>query len=172
MSEQTPAAGAAPKRRWVKPVLIISLALNLLFVGLIAGSIWKKRYGPREAGKHRALEATIVQIIKEFPAERRANAEDVLARLRSEVLPRAAGRRAIVKRVVKALKADPYSEEELASALTELRKLRADVQLGMHTLSIELVRPMTVQERHRVLEIYRSKRRAGHWYGRWRRHAQ
>ncbi len=158
MSSPQPSGAAAPKRRLVKPVLIISLALNLLFVGLIAGTLWKFRHGKTRISKHKAFEATIEQIMTELPESNRGAAEAVLARLRSEVFPRAAGRREVVATVVKALKADPYSEENLASALADLRQLRSDVQLGLHTLSLELVRDMTVKERHRILEIFRSKR--------------
>ena len=158
MSEQDAAGEGAPRRRWVKPVLIISLALNLLFVGLMAGSIWKHRHGKRWVSKHKAFEATVEQVIKEFPQSKRTTAEQVLERLRGEVIPRAGGRREARRAVVDALLAEPYREKALREALAEFRKLRADVQLGLHTLALELVRDMTLAERKRLLEIFRSKR--------------
>ena len=168
MSEgQTPEA-AKPARRWMKPLLIISLALNLLFVGLIAGSIWKHRHRGAKVAKHKAFEATIEQIMTELPAGKRQTAESVLGKLRSEVIPRAGGKRKAVAKVVEALKADPYNEKSLADALAGLRQLRNDVHVGMHELSLDLVRDMTPQERHRLLEIFRSKRHPG---GRYRQRA-
>lgn len=164
MSDQQTPDTAKPARRWMKPLLIVSLAMNLLFVGLIAGSIWKHRHRGAKVAKHKAFEATIEQIMTELPASKRQTAESVLGRLRSEVIPRASGRRKAVAKVVEALKADPYDEKSLADALAGLRQLRNDVHLGMHELSLELVRDMTPEERRRLLEIFRSKRHPGGRY--------
>lgn len=161
MSDQLSPGAVKPPRRWLKPLLIISLALNLLFMGLIAGAIWKHRYRGERVAKHKAFEATIEQIMTELPAAKRQTAESVLAKLRSEIIPRAAGKRKAITSVVGALKAEPYDEKALADALAGLRQLRSDVQLGMHTLSLELVRDMTLKERQRLLEIFRSKRHPG-----------
>ncbi len=158
-------SGAPAKRRWVKPVLVVSLALNLLFAGLIAGAVWKRGFGGWSGPRHKVFEAAIEQMITELPAEKRKMAEDVLARLRSDVLPRARGHRQARKRVVDVLKADPFSEEDFRNALAEVRNIRADVDKGRHGLAVELVRELNVQERRRLLEIYRSKKRQ--YRGRW-----
>lgn len=157
----------APKRRWIKPLLIVSLAFNLLFVGLVAGSFWKFRHGKGWVPRHRAFEATIEQVITEMP-DKRATAEDVLARLRSDVIPRARGYRAARKAVIDALLADPYSEERLREAMAELRAIRSDVLTGMHTLALDLVRDMSAAERRRLLEIFRSKRHPRRKWRMWR----
>lgn len=165
MSANEPSSAPA-KRRWLKPVLVVSLALNLVFAGLVAGAIWKRGYDGSRGARHKIFEAAIEQMITELPAEKRKSAENILARLRSEVLPRARSRRQARKRAIEALKADPFSEEDLRNALANVRGIRADVDKGMHELAVELVREFDAEERRRLLEIYRSKKRDHHG---WRR---
>ena len=153
-------SSAAPvKRRWVKPVLVVSLALNLLFVGLVTGAFWKHGFGRWGGPRSKIFAATVEQLITELPAEKRKTAEDVLARLRSNVLPRVHGHRQARKRIVETLKADPFSEEDFRNALANVRAIRAEVNKGRHDLAVELVRELSVKERQRLVEIYRSKKR-------------
>lgn len=162
----SPASPQPPKRRWIKPVLFVSLALNLLFVGLTAGTVWKYKDGKRHwVPRHKAFEATLEQVIKEFPAEKAATAQKVLDRLRSEVIPKVSGRRAARKEVVEAFVADPYNEQRLKDAMGELHTIRSTTHSTIHVLALDLVRDMSVEERKKILKIFRSKRRPGK---RWR----
>lgn len=156
---------AGRKRRWVKPVLIISLALNLLFVGLMFGALWNWGQGKWGGPRHKVFESAVQQMITELPPEKRANAKDILSRLRAEVLPRSKDRRAARTRAIKALKADPFNKDELQDALADIRQIRIDVDKGLHTLALELVSQLSAAERARLLEIYRSKKHRRH---RWR----
>lgn len=159
-SPATPGSSPSSSRpRFLKALLVISLAANFLFVGLIAGSVWKHTYGKSHLTKHRAFEATIEQVMKELPEAKRATAENVLVRLRSDVFPKADEMREARRAVVEALLADPYEEEAMRKALLDLTTLRSDVSRGMHDLSLELIREMTLEERKRLLEIFKSKRR-------------
>lgn len=147
------------KRRWVKPLLVVSLALNLLFVGLVAGAFWRHGFGAWGGPKGKIFAAAIEQLITELPAEKRKKAEDVLARLRSELQPRAQERRKARARAIKALTADPFNEENFRDALANVRAIRAGVDKARHELGVELVRKLSVEERQRLLELFRKKRR-------------
>jgi len=167
MSDKPPAiADTLKRRRWVKPLLIISLAFNLVFAGLIVSAMWKHRDGGFRVSKHRAFEQSIEQLLTELPTGKRAKAKSVLERLRSDVLPVAEREKKARKLAVKAMLADPYDEKKLVDALADLRELRSSSYAGMHSLAIELIRDMTPHERRRLFEIFRSKRQPR---GKWRK---
>lgn len=166
MSDKSPVAPDAPKRRWVKPLLIVSLAFNLIFVGLITSAIWKHRHEDWRVSKYKAFEQSIEQLLTELRNEKRTKAKSVLDRFRNDVLPVTDRKQAAQKRSVRAMLADPYDEKNLVDALADLREIRSSSYAGMHSLAIELVRDMTPHERRRLIEIFRSKR---HHRGKWRK---
>ncbi len=153
-------ADQPPKGRWLKPVLVVSLALNLLFVGVVAGAFLKFRDGPRGGPKHRIFELSLVQMISELPPDRRQTGESVLARLRSDVIPAVRGGRGVRKEAVAAMIADPYDEQRMKDVLVRLRETRAGTRRGMHDLFLEFIRELSVEERKRFLEVVRAQRRA------------
>ncbi|MGI9388040.1 MAG: periplasmic heavy metal sensor [Methyloligellaceae bacterium] len=158
MSASDPSTAPA-KRRWVKPLLVVSLALNLLFVGLVAGAFWRHGFGGWSAPKGKILAVSIEQLITELPSEKRKKAEDVLSRLRSDLLPRARDRQQARKRAIEALTADPFNEEKFRDALANVRTIRNDSEKARHDIATELVRELSTDERKRLLEIFRSKKR-------------
>lgn len=158
MSASDPSTAPA-KRRWVKPLLVVSLALNLLFVGLVAGAFWRHGFGGWGGPKGKILAVSIEQLITELPSEKRKKAEDVLSRLRSDMSPRARARQQTRKRAIEALTADPFNEDKFRDALANVRANRADRDKARHDIATELVRELSVDERKRLLEIFRTKKR-------------
>lgn len=152
--------GAGPARRWVKPLLIVSLALNLLFAGLIAGSIWKFRHGGWQPMRQ-VLELSIQEMMRELPAEKRTAGEAALAKLRNEVAPLARSVREARAEATQALKADPYDHQRFSDAMARIRDIHARRRQGRHEAVLEFVRDMTVAQRHRFFEIFRSHLRKG-----------
>lgn len=102
-----------PSRRW-RWLLGLSLALNLLFVGLVAGAIL--RGGPHGGGKPGAeLRSFGAPYLRELPkAERRA----LFRALREGGhLPDRAARRAAYDTMVAALRAQPFDPAQAATVL-------------------------------------------------------
>jgi uncharacterized membrane protein len=159
MSNAASAGGdQTPRRRWLKPLLIVSLALNLLFAGLIAGAMWKRHHGHWRP-KHVVLQLSIEQMMRELPPDKRTVGEKVLKQLRNEVRPSRGELRARRKEAVAALTADPYVEKEFSDKMAALRDIRESARRKRHEIVIEFVRDMTVAQRKRFVEIFRSNLR-------------
>lgn len=152
---------------WMKIALLVSLALNLLFAGLVVGGAWHHRPG-KWTSKNQALEMTIEQMIAELPADKRPAGAAALRRLRDEVAPISRGLRDARKEAIAALKADPYDHQRFSSSMAKLRDIRSRSRAGRHQVVLDLVEDMTVAQRQRFLELFRSNLRAGK--GRKRKH--
>lgn len=150
-----------PRRGWFKPVLVLSFAVNLLFLGLIAGGLWK-RHNDQWRPRHIVLEMSIQKMMEELPAEKRAVGERVLEDLRG-VFPESWNQvRVFRKDAVEALTADPYDEKHLMEIMANIRSLRSGSREARHKAVIEFIRDMSVAERRRFVQIYRETQR-GPW---------
>lgn len=151
------------KRRWLWPLLIVSLGLNLLFVGIVAGRMWMHGGGP--GVRHRIFTGAVEKLMKDLPEEKRQQAGVLLKRHRTTV-------RKIRKqireqrRVTKdAVLTDPYDETKVVEAFARFRELRNSQHQSMHTMMAGLMKGLTLKEREELLNHIRAG--FGH---RWRRH--
>ena len=108
--------------RAVKILLGLSLALNLLVLGLVAGTAWRQGHGPRDRGAHAYAAPYVMALPRET---RRALMRD----LRSDHprLDRAA-RRDSYAAMVAALRAEPFDPATLESVLRDQRDTAIAVQ--------------------------------------------
>lgn len=151
----------APQRGWMRPALIVSLAFNLLFVGLVAGAFWK-RHHDKWRPRHLVLELSVKEMMKELPAEKRAAGERVLEDI-SGMFPESWREiRTLRKEALDALTADPYVEERLAEAMAKLREVHDSGRKARHDAVLAFIRGMTPQERQRFIEVYKGNKR-GPW---------
>lgn len=156
--EEAQPSGGGSKQRWVKPVLVISLALNLLFVGLIAGSAWK-RYHDQWRPRAMVLGLTIEQMLPELSAEKRALGEQLLERLRNDVAPLRGELYKAREEALAALTASPYDEKAFSDAMARIREIRERAREGRHEIVISFISDMSDAERQRFMEIYKANRR-------------
>lgn len=142
MSE--PVEPKQPSRRW-RWVLGASLALNLLFVGLIAGAMLRHD-GPRGAGKPPPeMRGFGLPYMRALPKENRRALFDTLRD--GGYLPRRADRRAAFEEMVAAMRMQPFD----ASAAEAVLQGQADrlliAQSAAQTEWLRLVSGMTDAER-------------------------
>lgn len=153
--------GDARRRGWARPALVVSLAVNLLFVGLIAGAMWKRhneQWRPRSV----VLEMTIRQMISELPQEKRAAGEKVLQEFSARFPETYSAIRDLRKKAGDALTADPYDEQSFSDMLTRLREAHDEKRRVRHQAVVDFIRNMTPEERRRFVELYKENRR-GPW---------
>jgi len=156
----------APKKRcWLWPVLIISLGLNLLFVGLVAGRIWNHGYGGHGAVRNQIITGAIKNSIKDFPEPKQKHAMELLKRHRATVR----SLRGQIKEARNAIKAaalaDPYNEEKFAESLRHLREIRGGMHQSLHMTMMDLLKDLTLEERQELVKNIRAgfRHRPGHW---------
>lgn len=147
---------------WVKLLLVVSLVANFAVVGLFAGAVIKVRKGDR--GGSRQIE----WILRFVPEERRADADALFEDRRDEV--RKLRRESIedMNAIIRAIRAEPFSPETLASALEARRastmRRREVIQDGL----VELMTGFNASERAHFadaleakLETWAKRRRGG-----------
>lgn len=142
------ASGADPtpvrSSRWLKIALVASLAVNLLVVGTIGGSLWAFRNGPRDG---HGVNAHLIGFTSTLSAQRRyaiwqatRDERRALRPLRKEVRAARADARAI-------LTTEPFDKEKFSAA--QARVLAAEIKARgeAHKLFIAVAALLTPEER-------------------------
>jgi uncharacterized membrane protein len=154
---------AAPDRspRWL---LIVSLALNLFFVGA-AGTLAARHYvtsaQPTATERPRTAIARIERLAAPLPP---ADAEKLRAAYRAQAIT-AEGSRDAVNRALEhlqaALRRQPFDLEELRTALTEIRTTRPLYEQVMREIYLAAVAEMSTEGRIKLADWPppRSKKR-------------
>ena len=144
MTETTP---DKPRNRWIKPVLFISLTLNLLVAGIVAGHL----LAPDKRDKRdfdRAARGVIGEpFFRALPdKDRRALFADVV-KDRSRIKESRDSLRQRFDAFLAALRADPYDPEDVARLLLEQRQAAVGRQEIGEALLMKRLENMTVEER-------------------------
>ncbi len=143
--------------RWVRLTLVLSLALNLMFAGLIGGAALL-RHGPPGMTEGRDLGA--MPFLAALPREER---RALLMALRADAGPLRENRRALqdeARSTLAALRAEPFDAEAFAARLSAQRARVAErVNLGDRALVARLA-AMDAETRaafaDRLEEIFRD----------------
>ncbi len=155
-NENDKSSGQAPRRRrWLWPVLIVSLGLNLLFVGLIAGRMWARIDGPPGA-PHRILGRAVENFSVELPDTKKQRANALLEKQREDGRALKQQLRQARREAKDAALAVTYDEQKLAAALTRLRDIRNSQHEAMHAMVVELLKDLTLEERKVLLRYVRA----------------
>lgn len=145
----------APRRsRLVYPALIVSLALNLLFIGGLAAAAW--HFNSRHARGEFGLLAFARQLPVEHQDAFRKQVIDARTSLKDE---RAAVRNAWLD-VNSLLTAEPFDKEKLKGAMAKLREAENLFRSGLNNSFAEIAESVTPEER-KLLQAWRDKRRPG-----------
>lgn len=158
-------SGAPRGRRWVLPLLIVSLGLNLLFVGLVAGRMWAHLDGPR-GEPHRIVTRAVKKFSGELPEAKKKRADELLQRQRERNKAVKAELRKARKEAREAALATTYDEEKLAAALARFREIRTGQHEAMHEMVLDLLKDLSLEERKILMRYIRAEfrphRRPGH----------
>lgn len=146
MAEQEQNA-AHPPRRGLKLLLGLSLALNLLVVGLVAGAVVRHDGFPDRGRKAPALSAFGAPYMQALPRQQR---REVLRQIRSQAgdeLPDRPARRAMFAEVLGALRAQPFDKAALTQMVERQAEITVTVQRAAQSAWVELVADMSDAER-------------------------
>ncbi|MEM8743300.1 MAG: periplasmic heavy metal sensor [Pseudomonadota bacterium] len=148
-------------RRWIWPVLVVSLGLNLLFVGLVAGRMWARLDGPPGA-PHRIVTRAVEQFSGELPATKKERANALLQKQRDGNKALRRQLRQARRAAKEAALATTYDEKKLADALTRLREVRTSQHQAMHAMVLELLKDLSLEERKVLLKYIQKAFRPHH----------
>jgi uncharacterized membrane protein len=143
--------------RWIKWLLIASLAANLLVVGAIASAVWRGRSAHLF---HMSGGANLAGYVGSLPHERRrdllmrgqANRQDLVA-MRGEV-------RAARRDMYTTLAAEPFDKQRYVDAQARLLELEVRQRTAMRPWLAEIAAAMSAEERRAFLK-WRGRDRFG-----------
>lgn len=132
---------------WVKLALCLSLALNLLVVGFVAGSVLRNGGAGPNGARAPALGTIGVPYILALPREDRREMFRNLRRNGGEALPDRRMRRAMFDAVLVALREEPFDPEKIEAAARRQAHVSIAVQQRVQKAWIETISAMSEDER-------------------------
>ena len=159
MSDGNTATPNPKSRRWLWVALIISSALNLLFIGVTAGAFLMG--GPWGPPRHRIMAAAMDEVVQTMPDQRRETAKEVLKRHRAQIRALRRKARQARRATMMVFKSEPFDKEAFEQAAGELRAAENDVRKAISVLATKLGQHLTVDERRQFLRTAMRKGRFG-----------
>ena len=146
------ARGKPPKKRnWTRIALVVSLSLNLLVVGVIAGSFWMWR----QSGWHdkRANTNFIARkVLRHLPEDKLAEVMVYLNKRLDGAKDRRQKLRAVRRALGEKLSADQFNEEEVRAVAENLSRLHAEQRSYMTTTIVGIISMLTPEQRKTLLK--------------------
>ena len=143
--------------RWMQVGLIVSLALNLVIIGSVAGAVWRFRPHPT----HIAGSAVIPNLLgyaSTLPAPRRKALWEATAEQRTHVRPFRREVRAAREETVKALIAEPFDRQQFHDAQARQAETENRARQAVQDLYVKIADSLTPEERH-AFPSWRDHRR-------------
>lgn len=146
MSDQPTDGGGTRKARWPKILLIVSLAVNVIVIGLFAGHMIQSE--PKSRGSERQIN----WIIKLVPEAQRDATKEHFREIRDEVRASYRQRGDHLMAIAAAIKAEPFDQAALEAALQVRRDGSAARQELVQSHLVELLAGFTAEERAEFAE--------------------
>ena len=141
-------AASRPRRSWVKPLLFVSLALNLVVIGAFVGRALapdRPRWSDGVAGSMRGvIGAHFTRALD--PGDRGA-LHDKLTGKRSHLQASRGRLRDLLDELLAALRAEPFQPDDVRRILQEQRGVAEERQLLGESLLLERLEAMSPEER-------------------------
>jgi uncharacterized membrane protein len=150
-ADTIPAEPGRRTPRWIWALLFLSLALNLLIIGVIGGSMWAVRRG----GFWDAplfMERTH-RFMRRLPEERRAVVRSTFAQFRPQLQPYWRDVR-MARVAIGRLIEDGYTQEQFDAALTDLFAKEARAREAARPMIAQMLNVLKPEERRRFLAVY------------------
>jgi uncharacterized membrane protein len=141
--------------RWMLAALLLSLAVNLLIVGGIAGAMWRFRKPPAWAG---VVTPNLLGYASTLPYERRKALWAATAEERHQLRPLRREVRAAREATIKALVADPFDKPRFLAAQAHQAEAENRARDAVRGLYSKLAEVLTPEER-RAFPGWREHRR-------------
>ncbi len=145
--------------RWLIGGLVVSLILNLLLVGFMAGRM--SGFGP-PPGFGPDPTSGFFRLLGFLPDDRRAAIAPTLRKDMGELMPVLRKMRGDQHQVFETLTAEPFEPAALETALADLRTNLTAAQVASHHSFVEMAKSLTPEERK---SLARAMRRPSHMHG-------
>ena len=162
-----PTTARSERSRWLTIVAVVSLAINLLIAGVVAGHLLSGRHHiGREPemmrGDNRMPdrpgEAVIQRMTAAVPAENRAVFMAVIAEHRQQIADAGRQVRDARIKVRDAMAADPFDRAKLDQAFAELRERSQQLQASLHATVSDAASKLPPEARARLADSNRLRR--------------
>lgn len=144
-------------KRRIKILLALSLALNLLFIGLIAGAAY--RHGGKGGGHGPSLQSYGAPYMRALPREQRKVLNQAMRA--DGVMPGRAERRRFYRDVLAALRAESFDPASVGAALSKQREVVGAVQTAAQDAWLKLVAEMSPSERQTYADALEERLKRG-----------
>lgn len=131
-------------------LLVVSLALNLLFVGSMLGARFV--HPPRDWRRDGPPEAVIDRMLSGLPEAKRTAVKTLLRDNRQQVATRIDALRAGREPLREALTAEPFDAARVRAVAAPLLKLRGDLEANKVELLIRVLQDLDAAERRQLLQ--------------------
>jgi len=139
----------AKKSNWLKIALGLSLALNVFFVGLFGGSLFKSKPEKRDSAPSSFLET--------LSDERKTEVQAYFAKLREDRKASRKNTRAAWADVRTVMTADPFDRTALETAMNKVIEARTDRSRKRYDKMIDFVSDMSTAERVAFSDAMRER---------------
>ena len=162
-----PTATRSDRPRWLTVALLVSLAVNLLVVGVIAGHLlsgqrhmWQRPDAMRSetSMRDRPGEMVMRRMAQAVPTEHRAAFEAAMAEHRTQLAEAGRAVRDARMKVRDAMMAEPLDRARLDAAFAELRARGQGLQAALHAAVSDAAAKLPADARTKLAEFDRRGR--------------
>ncbi|MCB1522086.1 MAG: periplasmic heavy metal sensor [Hyphomicrobiaceae bacterium] len=144
--------------RWMKIGLLVSLMLNMLFVGAMAGRMWHGGYG--KFGDRRG--SGMVEFYSALAEPRRKQIQDMLDEDRRELRPLRDNVRALRREARDIVTREPFDPAALREAIARAGEASERLRAQRTNDFVEAMSKMTAEERRLFISARHSRRHGKH----------
>lgn len=152
---------AAPSQRGWRLLLLGSLAINLLFAGMAAGSLWswKRQHSGGSVKSQGATDLAMTGFIRTLPKERAKELRRVIKnQQRPDLLPLLADIRQARRDAAGILSAETFDREKLAAAFSSIDSAEAAAKAAARGSLFSVAEHLTAPERQALTERWKARR--------------
>jgi uncharacterized membrane protein len=141
--------------RWMLVALFVSLGLNLIVVGSVAGAVWRFRSPPQWAS---AVTPNLLGYAGMLPQQRRKQLWDATVEERRHIRPFRREVRVAREETIKALVAEPFEKQRFLAAQSRQAEAENRARQAVQDLYVKIADGLTPDER-RAFPRWREHRR-------------
>jgi uncharacterized membrane protein len=145
--------------RWLLVALVVSLALNLVIVGSVAGAMWRFRKPPQWAS---AVTPNLLGYASTLPAQRRKQLWDTTLEERRHIRPFRREARTAREETIKALIAEPFEKQRFLAAQARQAEAENRARQAVQDLYVKIADGLTPEERRAFPRWREDRRHPGH----------
>lgn len=153
MTAETNSLAQGGRSRLLYPGFILSLALNLLFLGGVGAAVWHHYNVQKKHGDY-----GLMRFAKELPPARQATFRQQVANARSSYKGQWDSVRAAWIEGNNLLTVEPFDKDKFKAAMAKLRQAENEYKTGLNNNFAEIAASFTPEER-KLLQSWRARRK-------------